>query len=209
MEVIPMSIGQRISELRKGYGFSQEYIADKLNVSRQAVSKWEQDLSAPDTYNLIALADLLQVSVEYLATGKRPSNPALNIQETASPSLPPQREGLGTARIVGIILLSAGLLSLILGLLLSRVLIALSALFLLYGIPMLTIRRHFGLILLWISSVILFLVIHMLMPVREVGVDNGAVMVQVYSPIAIILLALVTAYTIIRIVIGIKHNKKQ
>jgi hypothetical protein len=74
---------------------------------------------------------------------------------------------------------------------------------------MLTIRRHFGLILLWISSVILFLVIHMLMPVREVGVDNGAVTVQVYSPIAIILLALVTAYTIIRIVIGIKHNKKQ
>jgi hypothetical protein len=49
----------------------------------------------------------------------------------------------------------------------------------------------------------------MLMPVREVGVDNGAVTVQVYSPIAIILLALVTAYTIIRIVIGIKHNKKQ
>ena len=52
------TIGQRISELRKSSSFSQEYVAEKLNVSRQAVSKWEQDLSAPDTYNLIALAEL-------------------------------------------------------------------------------------------------------------------------------------------------------
>ena len=52
------TIGQRISELRKNSSFSQEYVAEKLNVSRQAVSKWEQDLSAPDTYNLIALAEL-------------------------------------------------------------------------------------------------------------------------------------------------------
>ena len=58
-----MTIGQRIGELRKSYGYSQEYIAEKMNVSRQAVSKWEQDLSAPDTYNLIALAELLDVSV--------------------------------------------------------------------------------------------------------------------------------------------------
>lgn len=65
-----MTIGKRISELRKKKGFTQEYIAEQLGVSRQAVSKWEQDQSTPDTKNLIALADLLNSSVEYIATGK-------------------------------------------------------------------------------------------------------------------------------------------
>lgn len=65
-----MTIGNRISELRKQKNYSQEYLAEILGVSRQAVSKWEQDKSSPDTQNLIALAELLGVSVEFLATGK-------------------------------------------------------------------------------------------------------------------------------------------
>ena len=65
-----MTIGSRINELRKKNNFSQEYVAEQLEVSRQAVSKWERDLSAPDTENLIKLADLLGSSVEYIASGK-------------------------------------------------------------------------------------------------------------------------------------------
>ena len=64
-----MTIGNRINELRKARGYTQEYIAEQLGVSRQAVSKWEQDLSSPDTGNLIALSELLNTSVTYLATG--------------------------------------------------------------------------------------------------------------------------------------------
>ena len=66
-----MTIGKRISELRKNFSYSQEYVAEKIGVSRQAVSKWEQDQTAPDTYNLIALAELFHVTVEYLATGRK------------------------------------------------------------------------------------------------------------------------------------------
>ena len=40
-----MTIGKRISELRKQHNYSQEYLAERLNVSRQAVSKWEQEIS--------------------------------------------------------------------------------------------------------------------------------------------------------------------
>ena len=68
-----MTIGKRISELRKQHNYSQEYLAERLNVSRQAVSKWEQDQTSPDTNNLIALAQLFDVSVEYLATGRLPT----------------------------------------------------------------------------------------------------------------------------------------
>lgn len=65
-----MSIGERISELRKKQNMSQGKLADYLGVSRQAVSKWENDQSSPDTINLIRLADLLDTDVEFLATGR-------------------------------------------------------------------------------------------------------------------------------------------
>ena len=64
-----MSIGERISELRKQQNISQGQLAKALGLSRQAVSKWENDQTAPDTINLIRLADLLGTDTEYLATG--------------------------------------------------------------------------------------------------------------------------------------------
>ena len=70
LEVGYMSIGERITSLRNERNISQGQIAKALNVSRQAVSKWENDLSSPDTLNLIKLADLLNTDVEYLATGR-------------------------------------------------------------------------------------------------------------------------------------------
>ena len=65
-----MTIGNRIRNLRKKLNYSQEYVAEQLGVSRQAVSKWEKDISCPDTNNLIQLATLLNTTVEYLASGK-------------------------------------------------------------------------------------------------------------------------------------------
>ena len=66
-----MSVGERISQLRKQLGLSQLQLAEALEVSRQAVSKWESDQSSPDTLHLIKLADVLESDVEYLATGRR------------------------------------------------------------------------------------------------------------------------------------------
>ena len=65
-----MSIGERIQHLRAQRDISQVQLAKLLGISRQAISKWENDLSSPDTLNLIKLADLLDTDVEYLATGK-------------------------------------------------------------------------------------------------------------------------------------------
>ena len=66
-----MSIGERISELRKEAGFSQFDLAKAMDVSRQAVSKWETDQSSPDAMNLIRLSDILDTDIEYLTTGRR------------------------------------------------------------------------------------------------------------------------------------------
>lgn len=67
-----MSIGERIMDLRKEKNLSQGQLADLLGVSRQAISKWENDTSSPDTLKLIKLADALDTEVEYLATGIKP-----------------------------------------------------------------------------------------------------------------------------------------
>lgn len=67
-----MSIGEHISTLRKAQNMSQGQLADALDVSRQAVSKWENDQASPDTLKLIKLAEVLDTEVEYLATGRKP-----------------------------------------------------------------------------------------------------------------------------------------
>lgn len=67
-----MSLGDRILSLRKERGVSQVELAKMLDVSRQAVSKWENNQSAPDTAKLIQLADALDTEVAYLATGVMP-----------------------------------------------------------------------------------------------------------------------------------------
>ncbi len=58
------SLGKKISELRKEKSFTQEELAEKLGVSPQAVSKWENDLSCPDIMLLPELASLFDVSID-------------------------------------------------------------------------------------------------------------------------------------------------
>lgn len=65
-----MEFQQRLYELRKQSGLSQEGLADLLGVSRQAVQKWEAGTSRPDLDNLAALGRYFNVSLDYLVTGQ-------------------------------------------------------------------------------------------------------------------------------------------
>lgn len=60
---------ERINLLRKKMGLSQEELANKIGVSRQAVSKWESGQSMPDLDKIIALSDLFGVSTDYILKG--------------------------------------------------------------------------------------------------------------------------------------------
>ncbi len=143
-----MTIGQRISDLRRKYSYSQEYVAEKIGVSRQAVSKWEQDQAAPDTYNLIALAELFHVTVEYLAVGKTDEPPPEEKSRPATQSEMPME------KIVGVILLGVGLLSLILGMLFSEDLMLLSLWLLWGGGVCICPRRNQPLFTFWSGMVV-------------------------------------------------------
>lgn len=61
-----MTFGEKLQLLRKQNGMSQEQLALKLDVSRQAISKWELNNSLPDTENAIQLSQLFCVSLDYL-----------------------------------------------------------------------------------------------------------------------------------------------
>lgn len=66
-----MSLGQRLLELRKSKHLSQEEIAEKLNITRQTVSKWETDQSTPDFDKIVPICELFEISTEELLTGKK------------------------------------------------------------------------------------------------------------------------------------------
>lgn len=61
-----MNFAEKLLNLRTQYGYSQEALAEKLNVSRQAVSKWELGTTLPETDKVIAISDFFEVSTDYL-----------------------------------------------------------------------------------------------------------------------------------------------
>ncbi|MFF2482363.1 helix-turn-helix domain-containing protein [Paenibacillus sp. NPDC058071] len=61
-----MSFGEKLLRLRKEKGYSQEVLAERLNTTRQAVSKWENGQGFPETEKLLMLGNLFEVSIDYL-----------------------------------------------------------------------------------------------------------------------------------------------
>ncbi len=64
-----MSIGERLINLRKSKNLSQEQVADKLNVTRQTISKWETDQSMPDLDKIIPICELFGITTDELLSG--------------------------------------------------------------------------------------------------------------------------------------------
>ncbi len=75
------TFGQRFSRIRKARGFTQDDVANKVNVSSQAVSKWENDINMPDVGILLTLGDMLGVTTDELL-GKEMPVPAKFEPET-------------------------------------------------------------------------------------------------------------------------------
>lgn len=61
-----MELGKKIKQLRKFSGMTQEQLAEKLNISRQALSKWENGSSMPDVESVVRISKLFQISLEEL-----------------------------------------------------------------------------------------------------------------------------------------------
>lgn len=91
-----MTTGQKIQALRKGRGLTQEQLAARLGVSRQAVSRWELDETLPDTQNLLPLKEALGVSIDTLLDSTRGlEEPAPQAGPAPGAASSPARPSLG------------------------------------------------------------------------------------------------------------------
>ena len=99
-----MTLGERIRQMRLEHHLSQGDVADALDVSRQSVSKWENDGAVPDLDKLVKLSQLFGVSLDQLVMGQEEEG------EKAPPP-PPQPAAQPTGqRIIGGVLLCFGFL---------------------------------------------------------------------------------------------------
>ena len=77
-----MTLGEKLSKLRKEYNYTQEQLAEILGVSRQSISKWESDIAYPETEKLIELGKLFECSMDYLLKDEVTERTGASIPET-------------------------------------------------------------------------------------------------------------------------------
>lgn len=101
-----MTLGERLIQLRAKAGLSQDTLAEQLGVSRQSVSKWENDASVPDLEKLVKLSGVFGVSLDELVKGEVPDSaaPAVKAGVTA------EELRLHRQRLLGLLLLLASVL---------------------------------------------------------------------------------------------------
>ncbi len=66
-----MTFAEKLKSIRKQAGMSQEQLAEKLGVSRQAVTKWETDSGIPDIENMMAISVLFDISIDELLSNEK------------------------------------------------------------------------------------------------------------------------------------------
>ncbi len=99
-----MNIGEKLFELRKQKNLSQEEVAEKLNVTRQTVSKWETNQSTPDFDKIIPLCELFGIGAEELLNAKKPEEKPKeeqnNKQEESQKTLTKEEVKMKSAEVV-------------------------------------------------------------------------------------------------------------
>lgn len=117
-----MTIGEKILNMRKARGWNQEELAERVGVTRQAVSRWEAGSAKPDADKIIAICDLFGVSADYLlrdhysgeGSAAQPENQPVNaLMEKAQSMTLRQWAALGTAMIGGLVMFILKLVNII------------------------------------------------------------------------------------------------
>lgn len=87
-----MTFGEKLQALRQSAGMSQDALAERLDVSRQAVSRWERDETMPETDKVVALADIFGVTTDYLLRPQAAEQPSAEKQPPRSGPTQAQRD---------------------------------------------------------------------------------------------------------------------
>ena len=180
-----MTLSEKILHLRTQRGLSQLELAEKLEVSRQSVSKWETGQSVPDLDKLIKLADLFGITVDELVReGERPRPPQPEPQPSQVVYIR-EKHSLTSAQRAGICVEASGLIPALLGVVgfggvPAKLSILLGVGLILLGLPLLLARKHPWLILGWMAVGISLVVFNPYTSIAPWGLAGGVWEIWVY-----------------------------
>lgn len=208
-----MTLGEKILKLRSTAKMSQGDLAEKLNVSRQSISKWETNQSVPELDKLIQLSDLFQISMDELVRSNDLDQ--REKEETEIPSAEPQpkqviiQRSLSTQKIAGFILLALGLLCCILALFAGSGLLIIGGYIIFCSILCLLLKRYAGLVIGWITMIQAIILTPLFTGVRMLSVWNPGYMRHAgINQIISILMWVFLAVLIIRTAVVITKRHK-
>ena len=149
-----MNLGETIYQLRTTQNMSQGELADRLNLSRQSVSKWENNSAVPDLDNLIKLSEIFGVSLDTLVKGNSTQTDNTITAADAAPSAS-SLQSLSIQKIAGLLLLCMSFISFLLITISTNLLsgLIIGAPFLVFGIICLVCKKHTGLFCAWTGYV--------------------------------------------------------
>lgn len=168
-----MTLAEKILSLRTARGMSQDDLAEKLEISRQSVSKWETGQSIPDLDKIIRLADLFGVSVDELVReGERPQPP-----EPPQPQVVyverERKQELSPVQKLGIIMEASGAALAVIGIMGAPLLIFAAVALVILGLPLLLAKKHPWLIMGWLAVGLSCLVLNPYFSVCPWGLIGG------------------------------------
>lgn len=112
-----MTLGEKIQDLRKARGWTQEQLAERISVSRQALSRWELGAAVPDTENVLQISRLFGVSTDYLLHNEYGNDGDVPAAQTSGAALTAKHKSLAWIVTGGILAGLSALGLLILGIL--------------------------------------------------------------------------------------------
>lgn len=153
-----MTLAEKILSLRTARGMSQDDLAEKLEVSRQSVSKWETAQSTPDLDKIIKMSNLFGVTVDELVRdGERPSPP-----EPPQPQVVyverEQKQKLSPVQKLGIVMECSGAALAVIGIMGAPGLVLAALALVILGLPLLLAKKHPFLIDSWLALAMSWLV---------------------------------------------------
>ena len=177
-----MTLAEKILSLRTQRGMSQDDLAEKLEVSRQSVSKWETAQSTPDLDKIIKLANLFGVTVDELVRdGAAPQPP--EPPEAKVIYVEREKRGLTPIQTLGVVAEGTGVGLSLVGLMGAPVLIRPGAALVILGLPLLLARKHPFLIAGWLAVGLSCLALNPYTSVSPWGLIGGLQRLYLYMTV--------------------------
>lgn len=203
-EDIKMSLGERIYKLRREKSLSQGDLADMLGVSRQSISKWENNSAVPEIEKIIKMSDIFAVSLDELLKGEVPTNRAENVMVASVDNS--QKTENSQRKITGTILLCMAFVVVMFFLAIGGGLggLVFASPFLICGILCFVLKKNVGLWCAWVVYALLDMYLLRTTSVSRIGFllfllrpQDGISMGVIVSGILVIYLILMIVVTVL------------